>query len=55
VNLIDMMGSGTVGNGGKWAISGTGTGGGTSVPEPSSLLLVGVGLLGLAIRRSLQP
>lgn len=30
-------------------------GGGTSVPEPSSLLLIGLGLLGLGIKRKILP
>jgi PEP-CTERM motif-containing protein len=51
VGAIDLISSGTVGNGSKWAISGTGTGGTTSVPEPATLTLLGFGLLGVPFLR----
>jgi hypothetical protein len=50
VGAIDLMSSGTVGNGSKWAISGTGTGT-TSVPEPATLTLLGFGLLSVPFLR----
>jgi len=44
-----MLDGGNNDNGYKWAVSGTmGTGGTTNVPEPSSFMLLGAGLLALA-------